>query len=438
MRKRSSADRNDGDGPHGRRSAVDSSFQRPADFNSVRALQLEKLRAGLADVLRTNEFWRERLSDVRTWDDFSRLPLSTKDELLADQASNPPFGTNLTYPLDRYVRLHQTSGSSGDRPLRWLDTAESWAWWLRIWSDHVFAAAGVTAADRVFFAFSFGPFIGFWSAFGGAERLGALAISGGAMTTEQRIRSVIDLRATVLLSTPTYALRMADKARELGLDLAASDIRVTVNAGEPGASIPTTRSAIEAAYSAECFDHTGMTELGPTGHSCSQRDGIHVIESEFIFEVLDEHGRDATEGELVATNLGRWGMPLIRYRTGDRVLLSREPCSCGSPYLKLRGGILGRVDDMFTVRGVNLFPSQVEDIVRRHSAVTEFVIEQRRVRQMDEVSLLIEVDGAGMSTDRLENDLRQALGVRLEARVVPSGSLPRSELKSKRIVRVKE
>jgi phenylacetate-CoA ligase len=388
-------------------------------------------------VLKTNAFWRSRLSEVRSWDDFERLPLTTKAELLADQAAKPPFGTNLTYPLDRYVRLHQTSGSSGDHPLRWLDTPESWDWWVRIWSEHVYPAAGIGAGDRIFFAFSFGPFIGFWSAFGGAERLGALAVSGGAMTSEQRVRTLLDLRATVLMSTPTYALRLASVASGLGIDLGSSDIRVTLHAGEPGASIPATRAAIESAYSAACFDHTGMTELGPTGFSCSQRDGIHAIESEFIFEVLDSAGRAATEGELVATNLGRWGMPLVRYRTGDRVRVSREPCSCGSPFLKFVGGIRGRVDDMFTVRGVNLYPSQVEDIVRGHPEVTEFVIEQRRVREMDEVSLLLEVAGED-PTERLEADLRQALGVRLGCRVVPTGTLPRSELKSKRIVRVVE
>jgi phenylacetate-CoA ligase len=403
------------------------------DLNALRDRQLRRLRSGLGDVLAANPFWRERLHGVRGWDDFERLPLTTKAELLADQAAHPPFGTNLTYPLDRFVRLHQTSGSSGDQPLRWLDTAESWDWWLRIWADHVYPAAGVKAGDRVFFAFSFGPFIGFWSAFGGAQRLGALSISGGAMTSEQRLRSIVDLGATVLLSTPTYALRLEDVAKELGLDLRGSDVRVTIHAGEPGASIPATRSAIEEAYGATCFDHTGMTELGPTGFSCSQRDGIHLIDSEFIFEVLDREGRRADEGELVATNLGRWGMPLIRYRTGDRVKVSHEPCACGSPFMKVLGGIQGRVDDMFTVRGVNLYPSQVEDIVRRYPEVTEFVIERRRERQMDEVSLLIETAGDDFSTERLEADLRQALGVRLDCRVVERGTLPRSELKAKRI-----
>ncbi len=398
-------------------------------------MQLEKLRAGLADVLRHNEFYRKRLTSVRGWDDFERLPFTTKDELLADQAAAAPFGTNLTYPLERYVRLHQTSGSSGDQPLRWLDTEASWDWWLRIWADHVYPAAGVTAADRIFFAFSFGPFIGFWSAFGGAERLGAMVISGGAMTTEQRIRNLRDVGATVLLATPTYALRMAERAHELHLDLTSSDIRATIHAGEPGASIATTRAAIEAAFLAEAFDHTGMTELGPTGHSCTQRDGVHVIETEFIFEVIDAQGRPALEGELVATNLGRWGMPLIRYRTGDRVRLSHERCSCGSPFAKLVGGISGRVDDMFTVRGVNLYPSQVEDIVRRHTGMAEFVIERRRVEHMDEVTLAVE-DAGGVTVERLEADLRQALGVRLGCRIVPAGSLPRSELKSKRVVDV--
>ena len=405
----------------------------------LRERQLEKLRAGIRGVLSSNPFWRRRLHDVTGWDDFERLPLTTKAELVADQAAHPPFGTNLTHDLDRYVRLHQTSGSSGGQPLRWLDTEESWTWCLRIWSEHVYRAAGVSAADRVFFAFSFGPFIGFWTAFGGAERLGALAVSGGAMTTEQRVHSLIDLRSTVLLSTPTYALRLAEVAKGLGVDLAAAGVRVTIHAGEPGASIPATRAAIEAAYSAQCFDHTGMTELGPTGHSCSQRDGIHLVESEFIFEVIDAAGRpaaDGEDGELVATNLGRWGSPLFRYRTGDRVSLSREQCSCGSPFLKLAGGIRGRVDDMFTVRGVNLYPSQVEDIVRRHPQVAEFVIEHRTIRQMDEVSLLVEIQGEDRSTDRLEADLRQALGVRLGCKVVPPGTLPRHELKSKRIVRV--
>ncbi|MEP7105105.1 MAG: phenylacetate--CoA ligase family protein, partial [Chloroflexota bacterium] len=218
-----------------------------SSLDRTRADQLQRLRAGLPKVLKSNRFYRGRLHGVRGWDDFERLPFTTKADLAADQAAEPPFGTNLTFPLDRYVRLHQTSGSSGQSPLRWLDTAESWEWWRSIWAEHVYGNAGVGPRDRVFLAFSFGPFIGFWSAFAGAEKLGALVIPGGAMSTEQRARAIMELGATVLCSTPTYALRLAEVATSIGIDLSASPLRVSIHAGEPGASIPATRDAIDRA-----------------------------------------------------------------------------------------------------------------------------------------------------------------------------------------------
>jgi phenylacetate-CoA ligase len=399
---------------------------RPFSLDEVRANQLERLRRGVDVLLRHNPFWSERLHSLRSWDDYARLPLTTKAELTADQQAHPPFGRLLTFPLDAYTRLHQTSGSSGGAPLRWLDTAESWEWWTRIWSEQVLPAAGVSARDRVFLAFSFGPFIGFWSAFAGAERLGALVVSGGAMTSEQRARAILDLAVTVLCCTPTYALRLAESAREAGIDLAQSAIHTTIHAGEPGASVPATREALARAFGARPFDHTGMTELGPTGFGCPLGDGVHLIESEFVFEVQD--------GELVASNLGRWGMPLIRYRTGDRAELTYG-CACGCPFAKVVGGLRGRVDDMFTVRGTNLFPSQVEDVVRRHPEVVEFLIEVRTERQMEEVELLLETADPGVA-ERLAGELRNALGVRLDCRGVPPGTLPRPELKSRRVRRV--
>ncbi|MEO9008101.1 MAG: phenylacetate--CoA ligase family protein [Candidatus Dormibacter sp.] len=394
-------------------------------------------------MLEWNAFYKERLQPVATWQDFERLPLTTKAELMTDQQAVPPFGANLTFPIGRYSRLHQTSGTSGTTPLRWLDTPESWEWWTKIWAEHVYRAAGVREDDRVFFAFSFGPFIGFWSAFAGAERLGAVVIPGGAMRTEQRLRTMVELGATVLCSTPTYAIRLAQVAAAEGIDLAHSAIRITLHAGEPGASVPATRDLIERSFGAQCFDHTGMTELGPTGVSCEARDGVHLIESEFIFEVHDDAGSvqaipnsGTITGELVATNLGRWGSPLIRYRTGDRVEVTRESCACGSPFPKMIGGIRGRVDDMFTVRGVNLYPSQVEDLVRRHAAIAEFLIEVKQVRGMEEVTILYECPETGDGiAERLGNDLRLALGARIACRQVPVGSLPRSDVKSRRLIR---
>ena len=410
----------------------------------IHETQLERLRDSIDTVLHRNRFYQARLHPVATWDDYEGLPLTTKDEITADQEANPPYGTNLTFPIERYSRLHQTSGTSGTRPLRWLDTPESWDWWTRIWAEHIYPSAGVRSGDRVFFAFSFGPFIGFWTAFSGAERLGALVIPGGAMSTEQRLHTMLELHATVLCSTPTYAIRLAEVAQAAGVDLAGSDIRITLHAGEPGASVPATRDLIERSFGARCFDHTGMTELGPTGVSCDARDGVHLIESEFIFEIRDDAGivhplpeTGTISGELVATNLGRWGSPLIRYRTGDRVMVTRAPCSCGSPFAKILGGVRGRVDDMFTVRGVNLYPSQVEDLVRRHPTIGEFCIEVRQVRGMEEVTVLCEIQG-GDGDDivaRLARDLRLALGARIECRQVAIGTLPRSELKSRRLIR---
>ena len=394
----------------------------------------------LAEILgRGNPFYRARLRPDASVADWDAIPFTTKAELSADQAAHPPYGTNLTYPLDRYVRLHQTSGTTG-APLRILDTAESWRWWAETW-QYVYRAAGVTAVDRVFFCFSFGPFIGFWSAFAGAERLGALAISGGAQSTAERIAAILATEATVLLCTPTYALRLAEAARETGHDLARSALRVSIHAGEPGASIPATRDRIEAAFGVRAFDHTGATEIGPTGFSCAARDGVHLVESEFYAEILDPAtGRAAEEGEgeLVLTNLGRYGSPVIRYRTGDRVRAVRGRCACGRTLVKLAGGIQGRVDDMVIIRGVNVFPSALEGIVRRFPEVVEYRIEAHTERGMDALRCTIEpaagCDGAGLAR-AVGDAIHQAIGVRCAVDFAAPGSLPRYELKARRFVR---
>src|SRR5438128_7688510 len=248
-----------------------------------RRAQWERLAATLPELRRTNPFYRARLPKAAR--ERGQLPFTTKADLSEDQAAHPPFGTNLTYPLERYVRLHQTSGTTG-RPLRLLDTAESWEWWRECWQP-IYRAAGVTARDRIFFAFSFGPFVGFWSAFAGAERLGAMCLTGGAMTTAERVAAIVATEATVLMCTPTYALRLGEAAREEGIDLSRSALRVSIHAGEPGASVPATRNRTEKDLRVEAFDHTGATEVRAHGFSCSARDGVHINESEFMAEVVD-------------------------------------------------------------------------------------------------------------------------------------------------------
>ena len=380
-----------------------------------------------------NQFYAGRLGDGAP---FEELPFTTKQQLVDDQTKNPPFGTNLTFPLENYVRIHQTSGTEG-KPVLWLDTQESWDWWLRCWGE-VFKGAGVRAGDRVYVAFSFGPFIGFWAAFEAAQRMGVMVISGGGQSTEQRLHSIFQRQATVLVCTPTYALRLADEARQRGLDMRGSAIRITVHAGEPGASIPETRRRIQEAFGAKAFDHAGMTEMGAYGFECGSQSGLHINEDEFIAEVIDpetlEPVGDGQKGELVLTNLGRVGMPLIRYRTGDLGVISRQPCACGRRWARLAGGVLGRADDMITVRGVNVFPSAIENIVRRHPEVVEFAIEVHRQREMHELHLKVEIEGAANGViERLGKEFSNDLRIRASIEQVAGGSLPRFELKSRRL-----
>jgi len=380
-----------------------------------------------------NQFYAGRLGDGAP---FEELPFTTKQQLVDDQTKNPPFGTNLTFPLENYVRIHQTSGTEG-KPVLWLDTQESWDWWLRCWGE-VFKGAGVRAGDRVYVAFSFGPFIGFWAAFEAAQRMGVMVISGGGQSTEQRLHSIFQRQATVLVCTPTYALRLADEARQRGLDMRGSAIRITIHAGEPGASIPETRRRIQEAFGAKTFDHAGMTEMGAYGFECESQSGLHINEDEFIAEVIDpetlEPVGDGQKGELVLTNLGRVGMPLIRYRTGDLGVISRQPCACGRRWARLAGGVLGRADDMITVRGVNVFPIAIENIVRRHPEVVEFAIEVHRQREMHELHLKVEIEGAANGViERLGKEFSNDLRIRASIEQVAGGSLPRFELKSRRL-----
>ena len=416
------------------------------DAARLREHQWRRFRALLDAIYAApgNAFWRAAWAragvsgpgDLKTWDDFQRLPLSRKSDVVEDQVAHPPFGTNLTYPLERYVRVHQTSGTTG-APLRWLDTQASWDWWTHCWR-FVLAGAGLGPADRIYFPFSFGLFIGFWAGFEGARALGALAIPGGGADSLARLGAMQALGATALVCTPSYALHLAETGRERGIDIAALPVRVTVHAGEPGAGIPAVRARIEAHWGARAFDHAGMTEMGAYGFECATQAGLHVNESEFIAEVLDPVTQaPASEGELVLTNLGRLGSPMIRYRTGDRVRLAQAPCACGRTFRRLEGGILGRVDDMLILRGVNVFPSAVEGIVRRFASVEEFQIEVFRAGELDEARILVEV-GAGDAAvvcAALQEALRVGLGLRLPVTPAPPRTLPRFELKARRVVR---
>ena len=420
---------------------------------AIAAGELEQLRSLLAELFPGNQFYSRKLNDagitfdVASLEDFSaRFPFTTKAELVEDQRAHPPFGTNLTYPLERYTRYHQTSGTSGT-PLRWLDTPESWDWMLESWME-ILRVAGARASDRIYFAFSFGPFIGFWLAFEAAAKLGCLCLPGGGLSSAARLRAILDNEVTILCCTPTYALRLAEMAAQEKIDLGSSRVRTLIVAGEPGGSIPAVSDRLTRSWpGARVFDHHGMTEVGPVTYQCPAQAGIlHVIESAYFPEIIEPASADAVKpgqtGELVLTTLGRSGSPLLRFRTGDLVKSKErgEPCECGRYELALEGGILGRTDDMVVVRGVNVYPSAVEEIVRGCSEVAEYQVEINTRAALPEMRIQIEpgpecADAAALRR-KLERAFETALALRVPITMVPPGTLPRFEMKAKRWRRV--
>ena len=407
--------------------------------------------ARLAELVNTvipaNPFWTKKLASsgidpagIRSCDDLSRIPFTTKSELAEDQLAHPPYGTNLTFPLTDYSRLHQTSGTTTGRPLRWLDTPHSWNWMLDCW-DTIYRLLGLRRDDRLCFPFSFGPFLGFWAGFEGAARQGNLCLAAGGMSSEARLKLILDNQVTWLGCTPTYALRLAEVAAESGIDTANSHVRAVLVAGEPGGSIPSVRSKIEEAWGARVFDHWGMTEIGPLATECEDDpDCLTVNESACIPEIIDPNtGLASTsgKGELVITNLGRSGSPLLRYRTGDLVEADLSPHPSGRIWLRLKGGIQGRTDDMLVIRGNNVFPSSIEAIIRDFPAIAEFRIVVTRHREMLHIRLELEPQpGTETATlaETIAATIKQRLQFQAEVILVPAGTLPRFEMKARRIV----
>jgi phenylacetate-CoA ligase len=314
----------------------------------------------------------------------------------------------------------------------------------------VYRAAAVTSKDVAYFAFSFGPFLGFWLAFDAGERLGALCIPGGGLSTVGRLKTILETRATILCCTPSYAIHLADAARNENIDLRQGNVRLIIVAGEPGGSLPATRAQIERLWpGAKVFDHHGMTETGPVTYECPAHPcRLHIVHWAFIAEVIKpETGEPADSGsvgELVLTTLKRIGSPLIRYRTGDLVQLAAHhaqnaPCECGRYDLALEGGILGRTDDMIVVRGVNIYPTAVEQIIREFPEVAEYQVHVARKSALTEMHVLVEPTRETLHVAelvaRIEKALQGSLSLRIPVTTAAPNSLPRAELKAKRWIK---
>ena len=398
--------------------------------------QLLRLNQLLYDLLPHNRFYGAKLSSatlpLESLSAVTELPFTYKEELVSARQEGD-LAANLTFPVERYVHFHRTSGTHG-RPLVVLDTAADWDWWIDCW-QYVLDAAELGSEERVLLGFSFGPFIGFWSAFDAVTARGCLAIPSGGLSTLARLELLESTRATALFCTPTYALHLAEVAAQNQRNVASLDVRRIVVAGEPGGSVPAVRQRIESSWNARVVDHSGATEVGAWGFADPAGRGLFVNEAEFFAEFLSlKTGLPAGEGELselVLTTLGRVGCPVIRYRTGDVVRPVRrgdEACQ----FVMLDGGVLGRADDMMIVRGVNIFPSSIEQILHGFPEIIEYRLTARKQGEMD--ALYVQVEDRLEQPDRIARELELRLGIRIEVSTVPTGSLPRFEGKGKRFV----
>jgi len=423
----------------------------------IEALQVRKLRKLLDWTEAQVPYHSKRLQDagvtadsINSLDDLRRIPFMTREEWMDGQLEQPPYGPILAAPEESAIRYHLTSGTTGKTPIRVLDSMKDWEWIAEMWC-YGFWGFGIRPSDTVFFAFSYGTFVGFWGAHYACEKMGCLVLPGGNMTTEGRVKQILDMNATVVCSTPTYALRMAQEARNLGIDLVNGPVKRLILSGEPAGSIPATKKLIEDQWGAKAGDTAGMTELGTIMmFECEQQPGgTHIIEDHYIEEVIDPQTGDPVAygepGERVVTSFGRGFIPVIRYRTRDLVLkIPAANCSCGRTFDIYEGGIRGRVDDMKLVRGTNVYPRAVEAIVREYDSIDEFQIHLYTAEGIrDEIEVLVEIPDPASDSDRIAAELQTSLseaheGLRFAVRQVENESLPRFELKAKRVLDERE
>ena len=416
-------------------------------------LQLRRLRAALEHAWENSPFYRKRMEKdavtpdkILSLDDFfQKFSLTRRADLERDQLDHPPFGTRLTLPLEQPLRYHSTSGTTGKPPVRAFDSERDWVWGGDAWATSLYNF-GVRPGDVVMVAFGYGSFIGFWGAHYGFEKIGCRVHPTGSMDSKTRIQMMLDLGVTVLCCTPSYAIRLLHVAQEEGIDLGVrSRVNMIVVAGEPGASIASTRDVIERGFNACLGDFMGTTETaGMMASTCSKRcGGLHINEDRFLTEVVNpltlEPVPYGEQGMMVVTPLLKEAMPLFRYATNDIVV--RQPgniCSCGRTLDLFMGGILGRYDDMVKVRGVQLTPQMIEEIVRGFSDVEEFFSTVENWQGLDTLLIKLEFKpetdqaAAERAVLAIKQQVKKNIGLSPEVRVEPRNTLPRFELKARR------
>lgn len=417
---------------------------------NLRALQLKKFKRIFAWTYDHSRFHRAlydqagvRPKDIRAFEDIRAVPKVEKSMMRDIQRKDPfPYGDALCVPLEEVTEFRQTSGTTG-QPVYQPDTWQDWEWWAECWSC-ILWAQGYRPSDRVFLPFGYNIFVAFWAGHYAAEKIGCEVVPGGVLDTKARILKIQELRATAMMATPTYVLGMADTARKMGIDPAALTIRRITCAGEPGAGIPSTKKRMQDAWGAKVFDHAGATEIGAWSFECAEQPfGMHVNEGMFLVEIedidtgeiIEEPGR---RGKMVITAFDRQAQPCVRFDSKDVIEWDSEPCRCGRTFRLIKGGVVGRADDITKVKGVLLAPSAIEEVVRSIEGLgDEYEVIVDKVGDSDRITLKVELlpesHGNRKAVETaLVDQLRLKTNLRYDLEFNDYGRLPRYEVKAKR------
>jgi len=415
----------------------------------LRALQVKKFKRIFEWAYTHSPFYRQLYKDagiepgdIVTYEDIKKVPTTDKGMLREVQKSPPfPYGNMLAVPLSEVTAFRQTSGTTGT-PVYQSDTWQDWEWWAECWA-YILYAQGYRDTDRLFLPFGYNIFVAFWACHYGAEKLGAEVVPGGVLDTAARIMKMQELRCTAFAATPTYVLGMADAARKMGIDPRTIGIKRITCAGEPGASIPTTKQRIEDAWGARVYDHIGATEIGAWSYMCTEQAGLHVNEAMFLVEIADVETGEAIDdpmknGKMIITAFDRMGKPCIRFDSKDVIRWADYDCPCGRTFKLIDGGVVGRADDITKVKGVLLAPTAIEEVVRSFDELSnEYEVLVTKKGDIDEIALKIEIK-PGLENERdsilarLKDELRVKTNLGYKIEVHPYGSLPRYEVKAKR------
>jgi len=415
--------------------------------------QLNLFRKQMAYVYERSPMYHRKFDEagirpeqIKSLEDVSKVPFTTKEELRQSQEKHPPFGDFHCIPPEEGVRVFQTTGTTGI-PVRSLLSKRDW--YVHYYDQFMYFmhGYGITTKDVMFVPFNYGLYLAWWGLQAAFEQAGVLIIPGGGQSSEDRIKNILEWKPTVVCGTPTYILFLGDTAKKMGVNLSKTPVRIVITAGEPGAQIPSTKKQIETTWGAKNYDDIGSTEISNFGFECVAQKGTHVVESMFLLEVIDpQTGKrmgPGQEGELILTNLCCESMPLIRWRMGDMVKVDDKKCDCGRTFLRLDGGVIGRVDDMFQFGGVNIFPSAIENFVRETKQFSnEYQIVVPKMGSGKHLKIRVEPASPTLSREETDQAVKKfkelckfRIGVSPDVEVAGAGELPRFEGKAKRVIR---